>query len=87
MREVLLAGMIFVAGCGLFKAETRVQTMEDIRQSLITGCAIAPIATVSTEAVLTKLQPGTTIDDIRHGMAVAEPWVTQLCALVNSPAP
>lgn len=86
MTHILLIIIaVLIAGCGQDPAKLQqvlVKAHGDAQTVLVTGCKDAPVIELATKTVLTFLPPGTTLDAVKAGVAVAEPEINAICAKV-----
>ena len=80
----LLVIVGLMAGCSAVQIEKThavlVKLKNDAQQVAIVGCQNVPMIDVSLGIALDLLPPGTTIDEIKNGWAVAEPQIQAFCA-------
>ena len=78
---LLMAGLL--AACSAAQIQKTeavlVKLKADATRVAIAGCANLPVVDVSIGTALDLLPPGTTIDDIERGWAVAEPQIRAFC--------
>lgn len=74
----------FLSGCSAVQIEKTqavlVKLKNDAQRVAIVGCQNVPMIDVSLGIALDLLPPGTTIDEIKNGWAVAEPQIQAFCA-------
>ena len=79
---------VLLVGCSAAQVQKTqsvvVKLKADAQTVLVTGCAGAPIAEVLLTTFLAGLPPGTDKDQLASGVAVAEPYINQVCATVNA---
>lgn len=83
--QVVLA-LCLLAACNASetaKAKQILMTVSaDAKTIVVTGCKDAPTAEVAANVVLGALPPGTTLDAVKVGAALAEPQINAICAQV-----